>query len=113
MDLSKQAGVIYQKAAQGRVHALCRSLGQGAAGEGIGPGGGLCPAVRRAEHQQIRHRVQIPGHLPQQAGQHCAELSHLYTHLSRQHHIFINPGKTMFYGTCEQCFSAAQGGAVR
>ena len=43
----------------------------------------------------------------------CAELSHLYTHLSRQHHIFINPGKTMFYGTCEQCFSAAQGGAAR
>ncbi len=33
----------------------------------------------------------------------CAELSHLYAHLSRQHHIAINPGKTLFYGTCEAC----------
>ncbi len=35
----------------------------------------------------------------------CAELSHLYSHLSRQHHICINPGKTMFYGVCETCCS--------
>ncbi|HIX31386.1 MAG TPA: transcriptional repressor [Firmicutes bacterium] len=35
----------------------------------------------------------------------CAELSHLYHHLSRAHNIRINPGKTMFYGTCETCIA--------
>ncbi len=34
----------------------------------------------------------------------CAELARLYRHLSQAHNIFINPGKTMFYGTCESCF---------
>lgn len=33
----------------------------------------------------------------------CPELEHLYHHISEEHHIFINPGKTMFYGRCEQC----------
>ena len=33
----------------------------------------------------------------------CAELSHLYRHLSQAHQIAINPGKTMFYGTCGAC----------
>jgi Fur family ferric uptake transcriptional regulator len=33
----------------------------------------------------------------------CAELSHLYAHLSREHQIYIDPGKTMFYGVCAQC----------
>ncbi len=33
----------------------------------------------------------------------CAELSHLYRHLSQAHQIAINPGKTMFYGTCAAC----------
>lgn len=40
----------------------------------------------------------------------CAELSQLYRHLSHKHHIFINPGKTMFYGTCDLCFAAAAEG---
>ena len=33
----------------------------------------------------------------------CSELSHLYSHVSNEHHIAINPGKTMFYGICESC----------
>ena len=33
----------------------------------------------------------------------CPELEHLYQHLSADHHIVINPGKTMFYGICEKC----------
>lgn len=33
----------------------------------------------------------------------CPELEHLYHHLSEEHHIEINPGKTMFYGKCEKC----------
>lgn len=36
----------------------------------------------------------------------CAELAHLYRHLSHEHRIFINPGKTMFYGICEKCVGA-------
>ena len=36
----------------------------------------------------------------------CAELSHLYSHLSQAHNIVINPGKTMFYGTCESCIAS-------
>lgn len=36
----------------------------------------------------------------------CAELAQLYRHLSHHHGIFINPGKTMFYGTCEACVTA-------
>lgn len=38
----------------------------------------------------------------------CAELSHLYSHLSSAHNIMINPGKTMFYGTCEQCITGCR-----
>ena len=33
----------------------------------------------------------------------CSELSHLYSHVSNEHHISIDPGKTVFYGICEQC----------
>ncbi len=33
----------------------------------------------------------------------CPELAHLYGHLSKEHRIYINPGKTMFYGICEGC----------
>lgn len=33
----------------------------------------------------------------------CPELEHLYQHVSEEHHIVIDPGKTMFYGKCEQC----------
>ena len=33
----------------------------------------------------------------------CPELARLYTHISEDHNIDINPGKTMFYGTCEAC----------
>lgn len=33
----------------------------------------------------------------------CPELEHLYLHLSKDHRITINPGKTIFYGTCDQC----------
>lgn len=36
----------------------------------------------------------------------CPELAHLYSHLSEEHHIQINPCKTMFYGLCEQCIAA-------
>ena len=33
----------------------------------------------------------------------CPELKKLYTHISEEHHMSLNPGKTMFYGTCEHC----------
>ncbi len=33
----------------------------------------------------------------------CPELARLYEHLSDEHHIVLNPGKTMFYGKCENC----------
>lgn len=33
----------------------------------------------------------------------CPELAHLYEHVSKDHHINIDPGRTMFYGTCEEC----------
>lgn len=33
----------------------------------------------------------------------CPELSSLYVHLQEEHHIQINPVKTMFYGRCESC----------
>lgn len=33
----------------------------------------------------------------------CPELQHLYCHLVEEHHVRINPVKTMFYGTCEFC----------
>lgn len=33
----------------------------------------------------------------------CPELSSLYVHLQEEHHIQINPIKTMFYGRCESC----------
>lgn len=33
----------------------------------------------------------------------CPELSGLYEHLEEEHHIQINPVKTMFYGRCESC----------
>lgn len=33
----------------------------------------------------------------------CSELEHLYSHVTQEHHVFINPGKTLFYGQCEQC----------
>ena len=33
----------------------------------------------------------------------CPELKHLYEHISNDHNIFINPGKTMFYGRCDNC----------
>lgn len=33
----------------------------------------------------------------------CPELDHLYSHVVEEHHISINPVKTMFYGKCEAC----------
>ena len=33
----------------------------------------------------------------------CPELEHLYSHVVEEHHIKINPVKTMFYGKCESC----------
>ena len=33
----------------------------------------------------------------------CPQLARLYTHIAEEHHIWINPGKTMFYGTCATC----------
>ncbi len=33
----------------------------------------------------------------------CPELEHLYSHVADDHHVRINPVKTMFYGTCESC----------
>lgn len=33
----------------------------------------------------------------------CPELGRMYHHLSEDHHIWINPGKTMFYGICDKC----------
>ena len=35
----------------------------------------------------------------------CPELSKLYEHISEKHNILINPGKTMFYGKCEECLN--------
>lgn len=37
----------------------------------------------------------------------CSELEHLYHHVTEEHHVLINPGKTMFYGKCEQCRNQA------
>ncbi len=34
---------------------------------------------------------------------HCPELEKLYYHISSEHDIAINPGKTMFYGACNNC----------
>ena len=33
----------------------------------------------------------------------CPELEHLCSHVVEEHHVKINPVKTMFYGTCEDC----------
>jgi len=33
----------------------------------------------------------------------CPELAHLCSHVVEEHHIKINPVKTMFYGKCEEC----------
>ncbi len=33
----------------------------------------------------------------------CSELLSLYVHLKEEHHIQINPVKTMFYGRCGSC----------
>lgn len=33
----------------------------------------------------------------------CPELEHLYSHVVEEHHVKINPVKTMFYGKCEAC----------
>lgn len=33
----------------------------------------------------------------------CLELEKLYEHLLAEHCVEINPGKTMFYGICNQC----------
>lgn len=35
----------------------------------------------------------------------CPELEKLYEHLSREHKLFIDPGKTLFYGVCNHCQS--------
>lgn len=35
----------------------------------------------------------------------CPELEHLYSHVVEEHHVRINPVKTMFYGTCESCIA--------
>ena len=33
----------------------------------------------------------------------CPELAGLYKHLSDEHHVSIDAGKTMFYGICGRC----------
>lgn len=33
----------------------------------------------------------------------CPELQKLYIHLSAEHHLKIDYGKTMFYGDCDKC----------
>lgn len=35
----------------------------------------------------------------------CAELASFYEHFSREHHISIDPVKTVLYGTCPDCFA--------
>lgn len=39
----------------------------------------------------------------------CPELGKLYRHLATGHHFSINPGKTVFYGTCESCSGRKSG----
>lgn len=33
----------------------------------------------------------------------CPELKHLYTHVAEEHHVTIDPIKTVFYGKCGSC----------
>lgn len=33
----------------------------------------------------------------------CPELYKLYNHLSMEHQVTIDPGKTLFYGRCKRC----------
>lgn len=33
----------------------------------------------------------------------CPELAYLCSHVVEEHHVKINPVKTMFYGKCEDC----------
>lgn len=35
----------------------------------------------------------------------CHELQRLYEHVIEQHHVRINPAKTVLYGLCEQCLA--------
>ena len=35
----------------------------------------------------------------------CHELQKLYEHVIEQHHVRINPVKTVLYGLCEECFA--------
>lgn len=38
---------------------------------------------------------------------HCTELKELYAHVSQNHHVSINPTKTVFYGICAACLPYA------
>lgn len=33
----------------------------------------------------------------------CNHMTDLYFHVLQEHHFNVNPHRTMFYGTCEQC----------
>ena len=41
---------------------------------------------------------------------HCDELESIQQHLMESHHFAMNPLKTVFYGICEECQSAAVDG---
>lgn len=36
----------------------------------------------------------------------CSELGHFYEHFAREHHIRIDPVKTVLFGTCSTCLDA-------
>lgn len=38
----------------------------------------------------------------------CGHMAELYTHVLQEHHFNVNPHRTMFYGTCENCLEKEQ-----
>ena len=43
---------------------------------------------------------------------HCDELAAIEEHLSREHHFYLDPLRTVFYGVCEECRAAGEADAA-
>lgn len=41
----------------------------------------------------------------------CRELESFYDHFAAEHHVLIDPVRTVLYGTCEQCLRESEQGA--
>lgn len=40
----------------------------------------------------------------------CTDVSNFYRHISKDHDFEIDPGRTVFYGTCGKCKGGGKGG---